>query len=619
MDSAADVAKDFSGESLLSAQEEEKSSCRLIADGLIDGFKSRAQSNAGLLCAEVGTAAATGVALQWMTQAGGRWGCAAKIIGGTMALGMGADIARRGSNIYETYTETANDSDGQAARQKAIADNAGTALFDYPVIALAGMGAARLASGPRAALHTQTHTGPYSSITGPGNSLASAKWDQFNPRQSSQSPVIVEWSPGQKATLSHGSKTRWTDESTVSSGLTEWRPGSRLCKEIDAAHQISWNLKTEIVGPDGKLAWVEKTNTRSFHEPIAFANHMHKFRDRLEPILRETPTDAGSNTLRITEQISTGNGARKTTVLYDRPVPLSQAVESYKSINELIDPYAYRFVQGVVETTRPNIHPGEVIRPPMELTTEQLMFQRMWEMRGAWRAGEHIQASKNTAGSGSQSDAVVRWEEFNAKPSILEWSPRQHAVKEPSIGSKKTWTDGYSEAFGSVEWRPGSKLQKEIDAARHISWNLKSEIVGNNGEVVLVAKTNTQTFNEPLEFADRVHKLRSQLDPILRETPTGRGNYSLRVSEEINTGVGGHHTSILFDRPVSIPHALESYRSINEIFDPHAYRFVPHATENWKLPTHHGEVVRPPLQLTDEQVTFGRMWRMKNFWEHGII
>lgn len=407
-------AKEISEQTLLNANDEESKSClRLITEGLSDGFMSRAKSDPGSLCTELTVAAATGVALQKMAQAGGRWGCAAKIIGGTLAMGFGADAAHRGNNIYDAFSETTNDVEGQAIRQKAIADNAGTALFDYPLIGLAGMGAARLASGPRAALHTSEAQSPASNA----KSEALASWEKFN----SKPPEVIEWRPGQSEVKKLdliGSKTTWTDGPGYQPSSLEWRPGTRLLKEVEGRHQMVWNLKTEIVGPDGMTTWVAKNNTFRFNEPLALADHMHKIQDRLNPILRETPTDTGQNALRITEEIKTGNGVTRTRVLYDRPVPMSNAIDSYRSINELMDPYAYRFVPGVVEATRPNLHPGEIVRPPMQLTEEQIVFQKLWEHKDS--------LAPQTKPGGTGSDSTIKWEDFNSKPGVITWRPWQN-------------------------------------------------------------------------------------------------------------------------------------------------------------------------------------------------
>ena len=423
MELAAHEANHLSDAALLSSKEAEtKSSLALIADGLGEGFMSRAKSNVGHLCTEVGLAAGAGAALSLMGQAGGKWGCASRLIGGTLALGFGADVLRRGNNIYGAYSDTTNNFEGQSIRQKAIADNAGTALFDYPVLALAGMSGARLVSGPRALAHTNEYE-QAPSLARPGRSEAVIRWEEFNGKLSTESrtavheraadaprenfgsgssesavrwqefnakPSVMEWRPGQAAEARPdllGSKRSWTDGYSEVMGTLEWRPGSKLSAEIQAAHKIDWNLKTEIFLPNGNKALVEKTSLRSFNEPLTFADHIHSFQRQLDPILRETPTtSAGSHGLRITEEITTGTGIKKTSVLYDRSVSIPDALVSYRAINEVLDPHAYTFVPGVNRPGRVNQRHGEVLRPPAELTAEQTTFGSLWRLNNFWQA-----------------------------------------------------------------------------------------------------------------------------------------------------------------------------------------------------------------------------------------
>lgn len=374
----------FTDATLLSSKEEElKSSLRLITDGLADGFTSRANAGAGTLCAELGIAGGVGAALSIMSQTGGKLGCAAKIIGGTLAIGFGADIFRRSENIFETYNNSSNNSEGQVLRQQAIADNAGTALFDYPLMALAGMGAARMVSGPRAAAQTKMDFTERPKT--PGMSEAAIRWQEFNGK-----PSVLEWRPGHPAVERPdliGSKTGWTDGYSELTGRHDWRPGSKLQTEIDTARKIDWNLTTEITIPKENSLLVAKTNTRSFDEPLAFANHVHELQRQLGPILRETPISPAEHYgLKVTEEIITETGMRKTNVLFDRPVAISEALVSYKAINESLDPHAYTFVPGVAKASRVNSHHGEVLRPPAELTAEQKTFGMMWRLNDYWNS-----------------------------------------------------------------------------------------------------------------------------------------------------------------------------------------------------------------------------------------
>lgn len=384
MELDAHEAQHLSNTMLLNSKEEEtKSSLRLIADGLADGFISKANAGTGTLCAETAIAGGVGGALSLMSQAGGRLGCAARIIGGTLAVGFAADIYRRSDNIYDAYINTSNNFEGQAARQKAIADNAGTALFDYPLMALAGMGAARLVSGPRAV--TQSMNNFAETRATPGMSEAAIKWQEFNGK-----PSVIEWRPGHSAVERPdlvGSKTAWTDGYSEVIGRHDWRPGSKLQTEIDAARKIDWNLTTEITFPKENSSLIAKTNTRSFDEPLGFADHVHRVQNQLEPILRETPISPAEHYgFRVTEVITTGTGVKKTNVLFDRPVSISEALVSYRAINESFDPHAYKFVPGVSQASRVNLHHGEVIHPPAELTAEQSTFGMMWRLNDFWKS-----------------------------------------------------------------------------------------------------------------------------------------------------------------------------------------------------------------------------------------
>lgn len=125
-----------------------------IREGLSQGFSDRTQHAKDNLLAtgvEVAGSFGVGAAMMAAVKAGGRWGLAADVAGKVMLLGMGADIARRGFNVYDAYsTAPGNSVQDQLTRRESIAQNIGSAMFDYPVMMASGFaGAGAVHFGPK--------------------------------------------------------------------------------------------------------------------------------------------------------------------------------------------------------------------------------------------------------------------------------------------------------------------------------------------------------------------------------------------------------------------------------------------------------------------------------------
>ena len=114
----------------------------LLGGGIKDGFMDRlnqARENPGLTALEFTGAAAIGAGLTAMSMAGGRWATAARV--GTAALqGLAiADLAIRGASTVCAMGDTALNPDHYLKNRALVADNLGTASFDYPLMAAGGM------------------------------------------------------------------------------------------------------------------------------------------------------------------------------------------------------------------------------------------------------------------------------------------------------------------------------------------------------------------------------------------------------------------------------------------------------------------------------------------------
>ncbi|MBX9720837.1 MAG: hypothetical protein K2X81_05550, partial [Candidatus Obscuribacterales bacterium] len=124
-----------------------------FCDGLLQGLRDRAKESAnnpistGL---EIGSSAGVAAGFTLMSKAGGRWGVAAEL--GAFVLGgvMANDLVRRGSNVYDVYTNSSAISvQGLESRKNAIAKNVGSGLFDYSfMFASGGLAASALQLRP---------------------------------------------------------------------------------------------------------------------------------------------------------------------------------------------------------------------------------------------------------------------------------------------------------------------------------------------------------------------------------------------------------------------------------------------------------------------------------------
>ncbi|MBX9569762.1 MAG: hypothetical protein K2X77_12770 [Candidatus Obscuribacterales bacterium] len=132
-----------------------------IREGLSQGFSERTQhakDNLLVTGVEVAGSFGVGAALMAAAKAGGRWGVAADVAGKVMLLGMGADVLRRGANVYDAYSVApGNTVQDQLTRREAIAQNLGTAMFDYPVMMASGFaGAGAVHFGPKLSTSLRT-------------------------------------------------------------------------------------------------------------------------------------------------------------------------------------------------------------------------------------------------------------------------------------------------------------------------------------------------------------------------------------------------------------------------------------------------------------------------------
>ncbi len=127
----------------------------LLRDGLSSGFNARvehAQENIAATTLEVAGSFAIGSTLAWMAKAGGRWGTAAKVVGGAFTVLMVGDVGRRAAPTWGAVADTWNSEVNLAHNKEVVGHYAGSALFDYPVMLGSGMaGAGAVHFGPKVA------------------------------------------------------------------------------------------------------------------------------------------------------------------------------------------------------------------------------------------------------------------------------------------------------------------------------------------------------------------------------------------------------------------------------------------------------------------------------------
>lgn len=119
----------------------------LLRDGISGGVMHRLSSPQDLLLG-AGTAFAGGAALRMMLDAGGRWGQAAKVVGTGFALLAATDVVRRAIPTGAAMVDTWNSGANLDFNKNIVANNLGTALVDYPLMAVAGNAGFRVAGKP---------------------------------------------------------------------------------------------------------------------------------------------------------------------------------------------------------------------------------------------------------------------------------------------------------------------------------------------------------------------------------------------------------------------------------------------------------------------------------------
>ena len=83
-------------------------------------------------------AGAAGAGFRIMSGAGGPWGGVAKAVMVTGAFGFGCDVLVRAGKSFEAGFDTWKSKDNHENSRKVVAENIGSALFDYPLLAASG-------------------------------------------------------------------------------------------------------------------------------------------------------------------------------------------------------------------------------------------------------------------------------------------------------------------------------------------------------------------------------------------------------------------------------------------------------------------------------------------------
>ncbi|MBX9722114.1 MAG: hypothetical protein K2X81_12010 [Candidatus Obscuribacterales bacterium] len=117
----------------------------LLHDGIKQGVMHRL-SSPGDLAVSAGVAFVGAAGLRLAMDAGGKWGTAAKIAGaGFLALGA-SDLARRAVPTTDAMIDTWKSGRNLDVNKLTVANNLGTAVVDYPLMALAGSAGFKMAS-----------------------------------------------------------------------------------------------------------------------------------------------------------------------------------------------------------------------------------------------------------------------------------------------------------------------------------------------------------------------------------------------------------------------------------------------------------------------------------------
>ncbi len=120
----------------------------LLRGGIADGVRHRL-SDPGEILRDSGIAFAGAYALKTALNAGGRWGAAAKVVGGVCGLAAAADVGRRAVPTLGAMADTWKSGNNFDQNKMIVANNLGTALVDYPTMALAGYAGFKTAGSPK--------------------------------------------------------------------------------------------------------------------------------------------------------------------------------------------------------------------------------------------------------------------------------------------------------------------------------------------------------------------------------------------------------------------------------------------------------------------------------------
>lgn len=116
----------------------------LLGSGLSKGFLDRGKEalndplSTGL---EIGAVAGTAAAINIMSDLGGRWGTAAKVLGVGLAGIAAGDLFYRAKQTVGAITDTWSNPENFEKNKDTVGKYAGSALFDYPIMGAAGYAA----------------------------------------------------------------------------------------------------------------------------------------------------------------------------------------------------------------------------------------------------------------------------------------------------------------------------------------------------------------------------------------------------------------------------------------------------------------------------------------------
>lgn len=118
----------------------------LLGTGVSSGFMNRASqaiARPGQTAFEFGAAAGLAAGLKVMTDAGGRWGKAAQVLGTVVFVAGGADVANRLINTGSAMADSWSNPGNFDANKETVGRYLGSAFFDYPMLAASAYAGAR--------------------------------------------------------------------------------------------------------------------------------------------------------------------------------------------------------------------------------------------------------------------------------------------------------------------------------------------------------------------------------------------------------------------------------------------------------------------------------------------